>query len=470
MLVSYAFLALIVALAAYLRFRNIEADGLSGDEAASWNQAQGNPVDIIVATARDNYPPLHNLLLALSMAVFGDAEWALRLPSAIMGILNVVATYWVGTLLSGRKVGLLAAFLLALSSFHIWYSQETRMYALLALTATLFAGAAFQYARTPTRRWAIAAVLAGVALLYSHPFGALTWASIAVPLAAVAFWQPSSVAMSVRRWLILQAIVVAAFLPWAWILLERTATIAEHGFWIEYPTLPSLAQRISRLVAGPPMLFVICIGALAMLVRQVEPEHASNPAMPPLRLGATPDQLVLLAWALGPLLIGYIASVTIEPIIHPRYLIGSLPAIFLIAAVGLTRFAAGLVGTAAAFLLAAGASWVGITSFGPDARDDWRGVGQLLEETLRPSDCLLSNSGLGTLAIRYYYRQPVECYHYAPSPDRVPRDLPSKIAVVVLDRARQNAGIVQAFRSPPWQLGAQVPFRDNIEVFALVRP
>lgn len=58
----------------------------------------------------------------------GTAEWALRLPSAIIG----AATAWVAFLL-GRRVfgpaaGALAAGLMALHGFHVYWSQEARMY------------------------------------------------------------------------------------------------------------------------------------------------------------------------------------------------------------------------------------------------------------------------------------------------------------------------------------------------------
>jgi hypothetical protein len=44
----------------------------------------------------------------------------------------------------------LAAAILAVSGFHIHYSQEARMYPLLALTATLYAAAGFFFAKSPS--------------------------------------------------------------------------------------------------------------------------------------------------------------------------------------------------------------------------------------------------------------------------------------------------------------------------------
>lgn len=470
-LISYAALAFILAVAAYLRFRGLGDDSLWRDEAASWKQATaGGLADVIAATAGDNYPPLHNLVLWVSIAALGDGEWALRLPSAICGILNVAAIYWVGTLVAGRVAGLLSALLLALSGFHIWFSQEARMYSLLALAATLFAGAAFRYSRRPTAPWAIAMVLAGIALLYSHPYGALTWLSIALALSAVIFWKPPS-GMSLKQWLVLQAIIVAAFLPWVWVLLSRAAHIVDGGFWIAYPTPDFVAEHIDRLVTGPVMLFVLGLGMAAAFVREAEsPSGGNAPSTARLKLAASPVELVLLAWAIGPLVLGYLASVMTTPVLYSRYLIGSLPAVLLLASIGLTRFAAGRITTLAVFAVAAGAAWIGMTRDSPGAREDWRGVGELLAETFRPSNCLLTIDHGGTTAISYYYRQPIDCVFYAATPDQVePGRIPSDLVFAVLYRTRaENDRVVRAFTEPPWRVGGQV-LLYRIDVVAIVR-
>ena len=112
----------VTALALLLRLHDLAAQSLWWDEVTSWQQARLPLPELLAATAADNYPPLHNLLLHLSMALFGEGEFALRLPSALIGALSVLALYWTGSLLVGRGAALLAALLLAVSGFHLWYS------------------------------------------------------------------------------------------------------------------------------------------------------------------------------------------------------------------------------------------------------------------------------------------------------------------------------------------------------------
>jgi len=62
------------------------------------------------------------------MMVFGTTKSAVKLLSVLFGVLAIPMIYVVGRQLFNKGVGLVAAFILALSSFNIYYSQETRMY------------------------------------------------------------------------------------------------------------------------------------------------------------------------------------------------------------------------------------------------------------------------------------------------------------------------------------------------------
>lgn len=82
----------------------------------------------------DFQPPLFHLLVHL-LSYFSKADWFLRLASVTPGLLTVWYTLKLGEILYSKKVALLAGLLLALSQFHVFYSQELRPYSL----ATFFA-------------------------------------------------------------------------------------------------------------------------------------------------------------------------------------------------------------------------------------------------------------------------------------------------------------------------------------------
>jgi 4-amino-4-deoxy-L-arabinose transferase-like glycosyltransferase len=57
-------------------------------------------------------PPMTYWLVAVSMKLFGQNEWAVRLPAALAGVSGVWATFLLGCLLGGRRVGVWSAVIL----------------------------------------------------------------------------------------------------------------------------------------------------------------------------------------------------------------------------------------------------------------------------------------------------------------------------------------------------------------------
>jgi len=79
----------------------------------------------------------HMIVVSASMLVFGTSEWAARFPSVIFDCLTIVATYWLGREVGGRRVGLLAAGLLTFATWEIAWSRQARMYQLFQLLYVL---------------------------------------------------------------------------------------------------------------------------------------------------------------------------------------------------------------------------------------------------------------------------------------------------------------------------------------------
>jgi uncharacterized membrane protein len=87
-------------------------------------------------SAESSKPPLYYLLVRVFM-ILGDSEWWLRLPSVLAGTMTCIPLYFLGKEISGTRLGLSAAAILAVLPLHIYYSQEARMYALWGLTSCL---------------------------------------------------------------------------------------------------------------------------------------------------------------------------------------------------------------------------------------------------------------------------------------------------------------------------------------------
>lgn len=110
------------------------------DEGASLEIA-GRPLfKLISGMASDFHPPLYYLLLKLWLPFAGHSEWLIRLPNILIGVATIPAVYFLTKEIFGKYKSLfvyLPALLLALNPFHIYYSQELRMYGLNTLLTVL---------------------------------------------------------------------------------------------------------------------------------------------------------------------------------------------------------------------------------------------------------------------------------------------------------------------------------------------
>ena len=189
---------LILLLATGLRFHRLDAQSFWNDEGNSARLSERPIAAILEGTASDIHPPLYYLALHGWRALLGDSEFALRALSAFAGVLTVAVVfvlakrgrsqysvgqsekrsdplttdpltteYW---LLATENWQLPAALLAAASPVLVYYSQETRMYALLALLAALSTWALLAWRGGAGRRWAVAYVLLAAAGLYTHYF------------------------------------------------------------------------------------------------------------------------------------------------------------------------------------------------------------------------------------------------------------------------------------------------------------
>jgi 4-amino-4-deoxy-L-arabinose transferase-like glycosyltransferase len=127
-------------LALAVRLHNLSYHSLWFDEAMSVHWARSSVsriLEVSMNLLEDRLPPLYYLFLHYWRLFVGDGEVAVRLLSVLLGTLLIPVVYRLASDLFDLRVGSLAAALVALNPFLVWYSQEVRMYALAVLLATL---------------------------------------------------------------------------------------------------------------------------------------------------------------------------------------------------------------------------------------------------------------------------------------------------------------------------------------------
>jgi mannosyltransferase len=397
-------LLLIIAFSAALRLPGLH-ESIWLDEAATWLQTRDlDIIRTIILTGSDTYPPLHNLLTLPFLAVFGQGEVAYRLPAVVFGVLSIPAAYWLGMLSGGRRAGLLAAVLMALAPFAIHYSQEARMYALLMLTSSLFAAAVLAWLSEPSRRRAFAVIGSGAAMLYAHPYGVFALTSVAlggvfVLIVDRAGWR------RVLGFVLLGGAVLATYLPWLLVTLRTARDLVDRGFWIKRPDGDDAFQYVLNLAGGPLGLGLLLAGLILALLPFGAPRVSEEPAR---SRGAL---IVLSCLAFGPLLMGYLVSQITTPILVSRYLICSLPALVVLAAVGYGRLGSSMPRLSLQLVLIGGLMVPAVAQVDyPRHQEDWRSLARHLRTTAGPDDCLVMAVPFIFRSLRYYGTKEPECF------------------------------------------------------------
>ena len=145
-------LCAIVAIALVLRFFRLAHQSLWVDEILSYKAfVSVAGVPYWKKFLYDVHGPLYSLFMHFWSAVSKSDFW-LRTPSAIAGALAVYALFRWFVEIGRRDLALPAALFLALSPFHIYYSQELRFYAFLSLFAVLALIAFERFRAAPTAR------------------------------------------------------------------------------------------------------------------------------------------------------------------------------------------------------------------------------------------------------------------------------------------------------------------------------
>jgi mannosyltransferase len=384
-------LGAILVLSCVLTVYRIGAQSLWIDEATSLLVARLSPMQIISERATSVNPPLYFLLLHAWLQLFGETEFALRLPSAFFGVAGIAMIYRMGADLFDKTTGLIAAVLLCLSPFYLYFEQEARAYTLMTLLTLISTYGCIGLIRGRAGLFTAGYIVSSVLLLYTHFYGLLVvLAQNVYILATVA--RPQS-KLTLYRWLAIQAIIVLLYLPWIVVLVQQLLII-RHGYWLPRPTVKSIVETFLAYTGQSRSLLLICTALVSLAAwRALQ------------RSGATTYRGEILSLLLGLLvlvLVPFAVSQVFTPIYYTRYTISAALALYLMMARGIvcldSRWARALTLAVILLLFAKGTT----SYYSSVTKAQWREATHYLEIEARPSDLLLFNDG-GELGSTFAY-------------------------------------------------------------------
>ncbi|MHB1005807.1 MAG: glycosyltransferase family 39 protein [Chloroflexota bacterium] len=432
----------LVALALALRAFHLGVQSFWLDEALSVIFARPPLSDLLPRlVTQDIHPPFYVLALHFWMQVAGDSEFAVRYVSTAFGVLLVPLVYRLAIDLfregddvtgEARLSGVIAAALVAVSPFLVYYSQEARNYIVVTFWTVLSCLSLWRALSRGTRRWWGIYAVANALVIYTHYYGGFVIAAQGVYL-ALTWWQHRR---KLFTWALSGVGTVVLYLPWLVGFKEQFTHLWQSpDYWlgsIDFATIVSrtFASFALGKTGGPTQLIAVfgvifALGFGALLTRG--------------GLRTRRGELFLIFYASVPLLIVYAITAS-NPKFAERYLIIISPAFYLVLARGLAalygmgrRFSANwlpasgvgttscLLGTALAIGLSASATWQVYS--GPDwAKDDYRGAIGYIQSHAQPGDfILLTRNAWHPMEYYYHGTAPWEGYdpasaNVAPNP------------------------------------------------------
>lgn len=325
-------LLIIIGVSVILRFYHIDYQSVWLDEICSITEA--NPAlkwSDLEATllVSDPHPQLYFVLLKSFFLVFGNSTLVARILSAIIGVVGIYCFYLMSKEFASRKVGLIAALLLSVNYFHIYHSQEVRMYGLLFLFTTLSFYRFILFVRQKSIKNSIwYGVFTGLMLLTQF-FGLFVLAAqIFILFVYFLKTEKNQKLQYFYKSLLAGGIMIALFLPSLNIFIETTKKKYEA---IAPTTIDTILQIFKDFAQDSYLIIILSMLSMALYFIYFFKEKLNNDRKESQTL------FILLSWIGITLLIPIVRSYLVSPMISSRYFITILPAILLLVAMGFNR-------------------------------------------------------------------------------------------------------------------------------------
>lgn len=333
------YLMLILLLAAILRFYHIDYQSVWLDEIHT--MIESNPdtsfSDVYNSiNVSEQMPPLYFYSIYFVFKIFGYTTFVARLYAAFLGLISIFLIYKLGKELYSKKVGIIAALLLCVNPFHLFYSQEARPYILLLIFTLL----SFLYLvkflkKVDLKNAVLFGFFAGLMLL-THFFGIFVLiAQSFLILIFLILCEKKSRSSFFKNAVVSGFIAVVLFLP-AFSILKRVSEI--KTFWIQPINLDTIIQVFKDFCGNSDfMLYFIIISILYYLIMIFKCNKINKTYSDIVANKQVFSFIVLITWIVLVLAIPIIRSYLVLPMIQSRYFVVILPAFIIIVAIAIQR-------------------------------------------------------------------------------------------------------------------------------------
>jgi mannosyltransferase len=400
----------IALLAMFLQLYNLGRKSLWFDEAASFGFSSLNLRDIL-ASPDYFHPPLYSVILHFFLYL-GKSEYLVRLPSVIFSILCILLIYRLGKEFFDFRVGLVSAFLLAISPMLYYYAQEARMYTLLIFLSLLSLDF-FLNAIRKNEAWLWIGFVASTSLnIYTHYYAFLV---IFIELIfIVIFIKKYSLIFS--KFVMCIMTILLLFVPQFFKLYSAFQSMIDWGpDWGLHPTLlfvPQIFYKLSigtgfsvekveffnRIFSGDLLGTNPILGSILLFIVFLYGLYAS-------RREYREETCLSMIWIFIPVIIAYV--IAFKSIVHENYIIFILPIYLIVVSKGLIdikkkNFIASLV--LIFIIILSNAYFLHVNYIAP--KEDWRSVALYIKDNSSPGDIILVDPSYTACCFTFYGLEP----------------------------------------------------------------
>ena len=380
----------------YLFFQN---QSLRLDESQSLWQSSHSSKMIISLIGQDVHVPLYPLLLHVWLFIFGTGIPVARTLSLIFFILSIPVFYILGKRLYTKDTSLFATVLFSISPFMNWYANEIRMYSLFVFVALVHMYFLIGILKNDSRRSWVGFTVSSLVGVYTHYFFFLL---LFVDFLFYLSNRKKFALNAFKNFLRVALVTLVAFLPWITYVfyLGKVSNASPN---LLSPTSVDLFNMFSEFFIGFQNDFVntiflslwpiiILLGFLALRRNMV----------------IQPGTIYLIMIFSIPTTIAFFGSIYIRPIFLSRYLIFTMPAMYLLMGWILSRyprFLMYILSCLAVLTFVFGFTVEGLSDTTP-TKENYREVAAYLEANALPSDIIVASAPFTIYPFIYYYHGP----------------------------------------------------------------
>lgn len=325
-------LAAIIVLATVLRFYRLNYQSLWYDELYTMNEADPSLSwkTFFDFYLKDEHPPMFFAMERIMFTLFGYEDNVARILPAIAGVLNIYAIYLLGKEFLSKKLGLLAALLLTVNSYAIYFSQEARAYTFFSLFATL---SLLFFLRVLKQRKTSDIVKHGVStalMLYSHYFS--LFAVFAQLVLVIIFWlneqeHKRALFLAFFKSMLLALVLYVPCFPFLY------ATSKIEKYWTEPQPVTFVLNYYADFFGAYYLLYPLLLFLPVLYLYFVYRSWQENKSIRknPVVLSA----IVLMTTIILSFGIPYLRSVLVTPMFQNRYFFFTIPLFILIHAMAI---------------------------------------------------------------------------------------------------------------------------------------